>query len=394
MRPAPGRRGRGSRRRSRRPAGRRPTASVRTGSPSTVVTSCDRTSPDATRSASAWGQPGKAAAAGKVHSDRPPRSTKATGSPSPSTDQGTRRPGRAPPGLGPRQRRPVGLGRVGGGQHRERPRVGGDGGHHRQPRRPTPRRRTSRRPRRAPVVGVGPGDGRAGGAQAVDRAGQGELGRPEAGHEVAPADAAPLLQRPQHRVDAGEAALGALAQRRLPGEHAVALEQLGGPGVGQLGGDGRGVEQRADQRPPAGAGGRAEPGQAGPRPGGAGPAALRTLPPTNARSGASESLVTRPAHTRSHRAASTVGVVVGQAGLLHGLHEVGPERGAPLLEPVEQRPVDGLVGQLGGLVGRRHQQRRLVAEDQAHPAVVGPDGPAPTHTSSPAVHSASRSAGR
>ena len=94
------------------------------------------------------------------------------------------------------------------------------------------------------------------GPQPVDGAGHGELGGAEAGHEVAAPHLAPLLQRLEHRVDAGEAALGPLAQRRLAGEHAVALEQLQGPGVGRLGGAwARGASSGAtsDQRPaPAG----------------------------------------------------------------------------------------------------------------------------------------------
>ena len=120
--------------------------------------------------------------------------------------------------------------------------------------------------------------------EAVDRAGHGELGGAQAGDEVAAAHLAPLLQRLQHRVHAGEAALGALAQRRLAGEHAVALEQLEGPGVGGLGG--RWAAARAAARPatsdrprPAG---RGEPA-AGPRAtAGAGPR-RPTGPPSDGR---------------------------------------------------------------------------------------------------------------
>src|SRR5581483_3482239 len=112
--------------------------------------------------------------------------------------------------------------------------------------------------------------------EAVDGAGQGELGRPETGHEPPPADPAGLLQRPQHAVQPGEAARDALAEDGLPGEDAVAVEQLECPAVGHGGGRRRGLEQRGDERPAIAA-----------------------------RSGASVSLVTSPAQTRSHRAGTT-----------------------------------------------------------------------------------------
>jgi hypothetical protein len=87
----------------------------------------------------------------------------------------------------------------------------------------------------------------AGAAQAVHRAGQGELRRPQPGHEVAPAHLAPLLQDLEHPVDRREPARHALGQHGLPGEDTVALEQLQRGGVGQLGRARARFEQRRDQ---------------------------------------------------------------------------------------------------------------------------------------------------
>ena len=91
--------------------------------------------------------------------------------------------------------------------------------------------------------------------------GSGELRSAEAGDEVAAAHLAALLEHLQHAVHAGEPADHALGQHRLAGDHAVALEQLHGRGVGRLGRAGAGLEQRRDERPPAGAGRRADAGQ-------------------------------------------------------------------------------------------------------------------------------------
>ena len=85
------------------------------------------------------------------------------------------------------------------------------------------------------------------GPQPIDGARHRELCRSEAGHEVAPPHLAPLLERLEHRVHAGETAVDALAQRRLAGEHAVALEQLQRLGVRDLGAGGPAV--RAAVRP-------------------------------------------------------------------------------------------------------------------------------------------------
>ena len=98
-------------------------------------------------------------------------------------------------------------------------------------------------------------------AEPVDRAGDGELGGAEAGDEVAAAHLPPLLEGLEHGVHAGEPALGALPERRLAGEHAVALEQLERPGVGGFGGGRQRFEQRRHERPAPGAGRRAEPAQ-------------------------------------------------------------------------------------------------------------------------------------
>ena len=85
--------------------------------------------------------------------------------------------------LGPRQRGAVRLGRIGGRQDQ----------------------------------GLGLVVGLAGRPQAVDRAGQGELGGAETGHEVAAPDLAALLQHLEHAVDTGEAALDPFGQHRLSG---------------------------------------------------------------------------------------------------------------------------------------------------------------------------------
>ncbi len=95
-------------------------------------------------------------------------------------------------------------------------------------------------------------------AQPIDGTRQGELGATEPGDEVAAPDLTPVLQGPQHRVDAGEATLDALGERRLPGEHTVPFEQLEGAGVGRLGGGGPGLEERGDERPSTGTCGRTE----------------------------------------------------------------------------------------------------------------------------------------
>jgi len=111
-------------------------------------------------------------------------------------DLGAGRPLERPPvvvaAAGPRERRAVRLGRVGGREQ----------------------------------VHAGPSRFRlADGPQPVDRAGEGELGGPEPVDEVAAPDPTGLLERPQDRVDAGEAAVDALGDDGLAGQHAVAVEE-------------------------------------------------------------------------------------------------------------------------------------------------------------------------
>ncbi len=85
------------------------------------------------------------------------------------------------------------------------------------------------------------------GAQAIDRAGQCELRRPQSGHEVAAPHLTSLLQGLEHRIHPGEPSLDALGESGLAGEHAVALEELQCGGVRGLGGGRRGKGERSHQ---------------------------------------------------------------------------------------------------------------------------------------------------
>ena len=98
-------------------------------------------------------------------------------------------------------------------------------------------RRTSRRPleRRAVGIGrVGGGEDRDLGlvrlvaqrAQQIHGAGQGELRRAEAGHEIAAAQPPTLFHRSQHGIHAREAAGDQLDGQRFARQHAVTGEQL------------------------------------------------------------------------------------------------------------------------------------------------------------------------
>ena len=69
--------------------------------------------------------------------------------------------------------------------------------------------------------------------QPVDRAGQRELRRPEAGDEVAAPRSARLLHGAQHRVDRCVAAGDPLGRHALAGDDSVALEQRGRRGRGR-----------------------------------------------------------------------------------------------------------------------------------------------------------------
>ena len=96
------------------------------------------------------------------------------------------------------------------------------------------------------------GSGRSVRAQAVDCSRQRELCGAETRDEPAAAGTARFFERAQHRVDAGESARRAFGAHGLAGDHAVAVEQLQRDGVRDLRGRGRRVQQRRDERPPAG----------------------------------------------------------------------------------------------------------------------------------------------
>ena len=135
----------------------------------------------------------------------------------------------------PRQCGPVGLRRIGGGEHHQRT-----------------------------LAGVGR---LALGTQTVDRARQRELGGAEPGDEVAAPRPAALFEHLQHAVDRGVATDDTLGEDRLAGDHPVPFEQLQGLGVGGLGGGRRRLQERRHEAPAAGSGRRAEPRQPpGPRP--------------------------------------------------------------------------------------------------------------------------------
>ena len=229
-------------------------------------------------------------------------------------------------------------------------------------------------------------------AQAVDGAGQGELGRPQAGHEVAPPDLAPLLHLLQHRIHPGEAALGPLGQRHLPGEHPVALQQLQGPHRGRLGGRHRRQAQGCHRSPPPGARRGPQPGQ-GPhrRPPGPG----RPSAATGAAPGRAPHRH-RPRHQGPQRGERVVGDLAGPhqipqggqhravgvvaAGGLGRRHQLGPERRPPFAEVAAQRLVESRPG-----AGR---PARAPGPGPGHATAGAPDrrpsrGPTPPPTRSP-----------
>ena len=125
--------------------------------------------------------------------------------------------------LRPGQRGAVGVGRIGGGEQQEG------------------------------AVGFGQR------AQALDRAGEGELGAAEALDEVAAAGGAEQLEVAELRVEGGEAAGDALGQHGLAGDDAVALQhQLGlgaqaGTRAGSVGEEWRGEGPAALDRGGGGA---------------------------------------------------------------------------------------------------------------------------------------------
>jgi hypothetical protein len=75
-------------------------------------------------------------------------------------------------------------------------------------------------------------------SKAVDGSWEGKLSCPKARHEVAATNLALFFESLEHGVHPGEATLMTFGQDSLSGHHAVALEQLTGPGVGGKGGFG------------------------------------------------------------------------------------------------------------------------------------------------------------
>ena len=147
---------------------------------------------------------------GRRRRPRPPRSTKTTGLAVAQQQVGAGSAGRAAAALEfrPGQRGTVGVGRIG------------------------------RREDQVGAVGFGQR------AQALDRAGQRELGAAEALDEVAAASGAEQLEVAELRVEGGEAAGDALGEDRLTGDDAVALQHQLGLGA-QAGTGGRGRWRRA-----------------------------------------------------------------------------------------------------------------------------------------------------
>ena len=194
---------------------------------------------------------------------------------------------------------------------------------------------------------MAPGGAELGGAQPVD--------------EVAAPAAAGVLEGREHLVGGGEPARLPLADDGAADDHAVPVEQALGGGVGAAG---RVGVEGGQQRPAARRLGRAGAGRRHPagssRPCVGGPAAAwcggwacRTR--VSARSGVRVSLLTRPAQTRSHRAAAQ-GLVVGRADRVGELAEEPRAAGRERVEDglVELAVLEGLVlGQGERRPGRR-----------------------------------------
>src|SRR4051794_12716841 len=274
--------------------------------------------------------------------------------------------------LRPRQRRPVRLGRVGGGEHQ--------------------RRR---------LLELDP----AGGPQPLHRAGQRELGAAEPLDEVAPPRDAERLQRAQRVVQGREAAGDPLGQHLLAGHDAVPLEQELGERTAALAGVGGRLEQRRSQRPaaldlrrgagaagggapgrgagavPAGAGrgrGRRAPG--GPGAGGGPPrpdaSPQRPLPP---RGGARASLGPPPAQTRPH-SASCSGAGSGGTSLSRSVKKHAPAESR--VRMASGSGASGGSGRLGAPSSGASSRKYSATRPERLPIA-----PAPTHTTSPAEHS-------
>ena len=340
---------RGSRRRSRPASAPQPTSGApATGSPFTLRTSSARTRPSLTSAARASAQAGVVrprregdqvvAAAVEPH-QRPGRR---------QHDQRAGAPGGAAGRVRPGQRGAVGLGRIGGGQHERLP--------CRSPGRHAAGSRAARSRSTAP--------------------GSANCAAPSPAHEVAPADLAALLEHLEHAVHPGEApetpSASTASRVSTPWRSSSCSAVAWAASVGRR----AGLEQRGDQRPPAGArrAGRwwcSRPGRGRPR-------------------GRRGRGAPRPAARRPSTGAQRRQRVVGD---LAGPHEV-PQRGEQLRRrslpapppgagsrttrpaPAGARGSPRAAAPSGGSARSRpggSQQRQLVAEVQPHPTVDDAD---------------------
>ena len=197
-------------------------------------------------------------------------------------------------------------------------------------------------------LGAASGAGALGeGAQPVDGTGAAELRGAEALDEVAAAAASGVLEGAEHLVDAGEPTGDALADDRSAGDHAVALEEVLGAGLGAAGGVGVPLRQ---QRPASGglgrAGARGHPATGGaPQPGRRTPGAVR------GRAGADQ---------RPERGEGVVGDQAAPDQVPQGGGELGVAGGADAVGELAEEPRTATVEQVEH---RALHARRLVALD-------------------------------
>ena len=226
-------RDRGSRGRTRPRGGARGTATPPTGRPSTFLTTSSRMRPSATSAPSARaaatpaaGVVGRGQGLDRGAAALEVEDGEAVDEHGVGAGRPLDRPAVAVVATRPRQRRAVGLGRVGGREHVDGPRVGGC--------------------RRL-----------AGRAQPVERAGERELRGPQAVDEVAAPDPARLLERPQDRVDRAEPALEPFGRDRprASGRRTARAGRATGRGAARSGS--RSAASTSDQRPAASGGPRA-----------------------------------------------------------------------------------------------------------------------------------------
>ena len=215
----------------------------------------------------------------------------------------------------------------------------------------------------------------------------------------------------QHPVDGGEPAGHPLGHHRAPGDHAVPVQQHLGGGVRPQGR--RRSRRRAaatSGRPPsaarpgpaiaaAGRGtGAGRPQQASPRRASRAavrrPAGARPPAGSRARSGASVSLLTSPAQTRSHSAVGDAASASSGAAV----HRVGracrKKSAPPPAEHVEHRLVQRVRSSDRVGAGSGQRQRRGVGRVQRHPAVAARQRAVPGPETSPAAVSSSSMRGR